>query len=110
VIELDPAAGIDENVLASLVDAGADLSQTRRIAHFLYLPDEEAATAASAALGAMTFTPIVWTPTDDEPEWTVVAEMHDTAVTAESIAHDDEMFADLADQHGGRYDGWEATV
>jgi len=109
VISLDPAAGIDAGMLAQLADAGADLSQARRIAHFLYVPDEASATAVVADLDD-TFTAVVWTPTDTQPEWTVVAEVRDAAVTAESIAADDTAFSALAETHGGRYDGWEATV
>lgn len=109
VISLDPTAGIDADMLAKLADAGADLSQTRRIAHFVYVPDEAAAAAVVADL-AEAFTAVVWTPTDAQPEWTVVAEVRDAAVTAESIAADDTAFDALAESHGGRYDGWEATV
>jgi hypothetical protein len=103
----------DRLVLEQLRAAGADLSQSREVNHFIHLPSREAAEALS---------PIVKNEGHDvklvepDPEihdellpWTVVATSH-TVVSDEGVAAARRRFTELAAEYGGKYDGWEAAV
>ena len=103
----------DRQVLAALVEAGADLSEPRDLVHYLYVPTEQAAQDAAAELRGLGYTAEAQAaagagPGDQNP-WLVLANV-DAVVDEERIGQERARFEELARTHGGEYDGWEAAV
>jgi len=95
----------DERVLDHLVRLGCDPAAPRETHHYLYLPREAEAAAVAALLELDG-----WQATIGErgSAWLVVASrVH--ALTLESVRRTRVCLEALARDHGGLYDGWEAT-
>jgi hypothetical protein len=112
--ERSPQLGLkykDLAVLGSLSDAGADLTQPRHVVFYLYFPEQATAERAGEVARGHGYTPDVRTPLPQYPgQWSLVCDRHE-AVTSPAFVRDaDNFFQDLADTHGGEYDGWEASV
>jgi hypothetical protein len=99
----------DRQVLTALMNAGADLTKPRHVLHFIYeLADEAAARQAANAVGGWQST--VKSPPEGYETWSVTYERHDYVLTPENVAADAATIGAVATGHGGRYDGWEASV
>jgi hypothetical protein len=99
----------DRMIVEQLRGLGANLSLPREVLHYVYLPSESAAAAASAELRKGGFTteirPAAGTPGPNP--WLVLATTEEV-VSVESARVARETFSAIAAHHGGEYDGWEA--
>ena len=98
----------DELALVHLEKRGADLSQSRHVIHFLYFEREEDARAAADDAGRAG-----WSTNVDEPGvkitfWTMRADGN-RVLSGVTVASFRSWFEQLAAEHGGEYDGWEAA-
>jgi hypothetical protein len=99
----------DRMIVQQLRGLGANLSLPREVLHYLYLPTEPAAAAASEELRKAGFTTKISPaagPTGPNP-WLVLATTEEI-VSVESARVARETFTAIAATHGGEYDGWEA--
>jgi hypothetical protein len=99
----------DRMIVDQLRDLGANVSLPREVLHYIYLPTESAAAAASAELRKEGFTTQV-RPAAGPPganPWLVLATTEEV-VSVESARVARETFTALAATHDGEYDGWEA--
>ena len=107
--EAPSAPELDRISLKQLRQGGADLSLPRHILHFVYFEDEQAARAAGEALSAGGYEFEVSPPDEQVAEWVVRAEttrvIDETTVPAYR-----RWFEQVASEHGGEYDGWEAAT
>ena len=100
----------DMMVLASLVDAGAEMSEPRHVLYYLYFTSESVARQAAVDAATDGFTVEVREPLPQYPDqWLVLAERQ--AVTSiDVVIWADNKFQAIADAYDGDYDGWEASV
>lgn len=98
----------DRLALRQLQGRGADLSKPRHVIHFLYFPTEHQARAAVDAIGE-TWKTVVEEPTEEVPQWCVKADGNRT-IGPEIVSGFRTWFVKVATEHGGEYDGWEATA
>jgi hypothetical protein len=112
--ERSPQLGLkykDLAVLGSLRDAGADLSERRHVAFYLYYPSQASADRAGEVASGQGYSSDVRTPLPEHPDqWALVCDHRDTVTSPEFVRNADNFFQALADVHGGEYDGWEASV
>jgi Regulator of ribonuclease activity B len=99
----------DALALRQLAGRGADLAKPRHVIHFLYFPAESDARAAAEAIGEASWTTVVEAPTETIAEWCVKADANRT-VGPDTIAAFRTWFENVAGEHGGEYDGWEAAA
>jgi len=107
--QFDSVEDGDRMIVEQLRGLGANLSLPREVLHYLYLPSEPAAAAASEELrkaGFTTKTSPAAGPSGPNP-WLVLATTEEV-VSVESARVARETFTALAATHGGEYDGWEA--
>ena len=100
----------DRQVLAALVEAGANLSAGRSVRHYLYLPDERAARECALELSGTGWSVDVREPLAGSHEWSVVCDRSDYVLLPDIVAEDRALFEQLSESHAGTYDGWEASV
>ena len=100
----------DRQVLAALVEAGANLSEARQVRHYLYLPDERSARDCALELSGTGWDVDVREPLAGSDEWSVVCDRSGYVLLPEAVAEDRALFEQLAESHAGQYDGWEASV
>lgn len=99
----------DRQVLAALLNAGADLTRPRHVLHFIYeLADESSARKTAEAVGGWDAT--AKPPPEGYDTWSVTFERHNHLLSPENVASDASTFTSVAEAHGGHYDGWEASV
>lgn len=104
----DPHEG-DQQVLAELERAGADLSKATHVIHYAYFPDRRSAEHAHEAAGAAGPAASVRPPGAGDQSWVLVVEQ--TIVPSlENISTAREEISAIAATSGGEYDGWEAAV
>lgn len=104
-----PGPELDELILKQLRSRGADLLRPRHILHFLYFADEAAAGKAAVVVEAAGYETSVTEPDERIAEWLVRAET--IRVVNETTVHAFRpWFEQLAAEHGGEYDGWEAAA
>ena len=99
----------DALALRQLAGRGADLAKPRHDIHFLYFAAESDARAAAAAIGDASWKTAVEAPTETIAEWCVKADDH-RIVGPDTVAAVRTWFESVAAQHGGEYDGWEASA
>jgi len=99
----------DLAVLENLEEHGADLSEPRDVRVFLYFPSEEAAEAAGGELADAGYDIVAFEPDGEEEPWAIRASM-DLRVDRDNVAGFRSRFEDLAERHGGEFDGWEAAA
>jgi hypothetical protein len=99
----------DSLALRQLEGRGADLSQPRHIIHFLYFDGEADAHTAAAVIQQASWKAAVEAPTGTIGQWCVKADAHRT-VAPETVAAFRAWFENVAADHGGEYDGWEAAA
>lgn len=100
----------DRQVVAALVEAGANLSVGRHVRHYLYLPDERAARECALELSGTGWNVDVREPLAGSEEWSLVCDRSDYVLLPDAVAEDRALFESLAESHAGVYDGWEASV
>jgi Regulator of ribonuclease activity B len=107
VERIDDSAEADERVLAHLAELGCDERTPCRSTHFVYLPQRAGADAVAAALGDDGW---VTTLESCDDGWWLVAATHRSALTSTVVRSTRRRLEALAGEHGGLYDGWEATA
>jgi len=99
----------DSLALRQLAGRGADLTKPRHIIHFLFFADEATARVAADAIEESAWKTAVEPPTEAIAEWCVKADAH-RIVGPETVAAFRTWFENVATEHGGEYDGWEAAA
>ncbi len=99
----------DALALRQLAGRGADLSKPRHVIHFVFFAGETDARAAAAAIEEASWTATVEPPNETVTEWCVKADAHRTVEPA-TVAAFRAWFENVAESHGGEYDGWEAAA
>jgi hypothetical protein len=99
----------DALALRQLTSRGANMSKPRHVVHFLLFPGEADARAASEVIGATSWSATVDPPTETRADWTVRAD-DERIVSADTVASYRTWFEQIAAQHNGEYDGWEAKA
>ena len=97
----------DALALRQLASRGANLTKPRHVIHFLFFETEYDAGEAAAAIRGTSWNAHVEPPDDGRTEWTVRADDH-RIVSIDTVATYRSWFEQIATQHGGEYDGWEA--
>jgi len=98
----------DEQVMAALRHAGADLSQPREVIHYLYLPTEAATHAAVARIDRDDR--FVHAVIDPETGKSRIKMTHTAVVTLDAMRALRLELESAAAEGGGEYDGWEAAA
>ena len=104
----DPRAA-DALALRHLHGRGADLALARHVVHFLYFDAEGDARAASEAAESAGWSTELDAPGEVVTVWTVRAEGNRVLNTG-TVESFRSAFEHLAEEHGGEYDGWEASA
>jgi Regulator of ribonuclease activity B len=99
----------DALALRQLASRGANMTKPRHIVHFLLFGTEADAQAASESVRATSWNARVEAPTESRAEWTVRAD-DERIVSADTVGTYRTWFEQIADQHHGEYDGWEAKA
>jgi hypothetical protein len=99
----------DDLLLRQLAGLGADLTRPRHVLHFLYFDDEADATAAAAVTRRAGYETTVTEPDENIAQWSVRAEAH-RVVDRTTVEAFRTWFEELAREHHGEYDGWEAAA
>ncbi len=102
------AEDADQITVQKLAGMGADLSRPRQILHFLEFASGAAAEDAQAALERGGYEVTVSRPDEETTHWLVRAEAH-RVVSATTVRAFRTWFERLAAEHGGDYEGWEAS-
>jgi hypothetical protein len=98
----------DQQVLAQLRKAGADLSKPTEVIYYLYFKDRQAADSAAAHVGVGPLAPSVRRAADDSAWLCLVT---GTMVPSqEAIRTYTTRLVALAKTYHGEYDGWEAAL
>jgi hypothetical protein len=99
----------DALALRHLVSRGADLARPRHLVHFLYFDREDDARAAEASATEAGWGAELLAPREAITVWTVRAD-GTRVVNAKTVEAFRSSFERLAAEHGGEYDGWEASA
>ena len=99
----------DALALRQLAGRGADLAQPRHVIHFLYFTGETDARAVIEVVREAGWHAAIEEPTANVGAWTVRADATRvvSTVTIESFR---AWFEQVAADHRGEYDGWEAAA
>ncbi len=108
MIDEDLDISAEELAVDELREQGADLSERRRVDHYLYFPTRMHADAAAAEVRRLGFEPA--TDLDEESDDWLVLATHHTVVSVAELSRLRERFEALAAVHGGEYDGWNIAV
>src|SRR3954470_4645027 len=98
----------DQQVLAQLRNAGADLTKPTEVNFYLYFKERHAADSAAAHASEGPLVATVRRAGDDSA-WLCFVSGQMIPAEAAIHAHSVRLLA-LAQAHGGEYDGWEAAV
>lgn len=108
----------DRAVLAAMAAAGANMSKPAHTVHYLYFPSLAAADAAAAELRAAGYDPVNTSKAPQpsllkrlfgKPQFSCIAETRAVPYEPTVLTTSRQMDA-VADRHGGKYDGWEASI
>jgi regulator of RNase E activity RraB len=102
----------DRKVFRQLLELGADLDNERHTIHYLYFATEEGADEACRDLESIGFDVTAGEKLESEPstrKWPVKAERIEI-INEEVIRSLRKPLAEIAEKHGGEYDGWEAAA
>lgn len=102
------AQDADQITVQKLAGMGADLSKPRQILHFLEFASGAAAEDAQAALERGGYEVTITRPDEETTHWLVRAQTH-RVVSATTVPGFRTWFERLAAEHGGEYEGWEAS-
>jgi hypothetical protein len=111
--ERSPQLGVkykDLVVMGQLMDAGADLSESRHLVFYSYASSDAVSQEMQREAESRGFETEVREPLPEFPgRWAVVSETN--AVASPDFVRDAvDFFEGLAQRHGAEYDGWEASV
>jgi hypothetical protein len=111
--ERSPQLGVkykDLVVMGQLMDAGADLSESRHLVFYSYASSDAVGQEMQREAESRGFETEVREPLPEFPgRWAVVSETN--AVASPDFVRDAvDFFEGLAQRHGAEYDGWEASV
>jgi hypothetical protein len=99
---------LDQLSLKHLRFSKADLTLPRHIVHYVYFQEESDARAAGEVVADAGYDVTV-SPADTVSQWLIRAEI--TRVVDETtVPGYRRWFEQIADRHGGEYDGWEAAT
>jgi hypothetical protein len=98
----------DLEILETLEEHGADLAEPREIRVNLSFPSEQEAAAAGSELEEAGYEVVGFEATGEEEPWAIRA-TRDLRVDRENVTGFRSHFHDLAERHGGEFDGWEAA-
>jgi hypothetical protein len=98
----------DQLVLRQLAGLGADLTKPRHVIHYLYFAAESDAREAAEAAEATGYNATVEPPGGRIRQWSVRADAT-RLVSAPTVEAFRAWFEQLAADHNGEYDGWEAA-
>ncbi len=99
----------DALALRQLAGRGADLAQPRHVMHFLYFDRESEARASAEVVRDAGWTTEITEPTEKVDVWTVRADAT-RVVSQTTVESFRAWFEHVAADHGGEYDGWEASA
>ena len=97
-------------VVAQLAQLGADLRAPPHTLFFLYFPDEASSAPVAEVLRGRGLEANVREPSKEITEWAVIAESRDHALIPDFLRDTVDLCEELAERHGGTYDGWEAGL
>lgn len=99
----------DQLVLRQLVGRGADLTKPRHVIHYVYFAEEVDARGAAHVIEEAEWETTVSPPDERIAEWSLRAEGYRVigVMTVEAFR---AWFEQIALDHGGEYDGWEASA
>ena len=98
----------DLQAIVWLIEHGVDLTEPRQISYLFDLPDQTQAAAVATVLETHDYETTV-NPPEDGGQWRVIAS-HRERLTPAIMAQLRPGFRDLAVEHGGVFDGWEAAL
>jgi hypothetical protein len=104
----DTPQEVDRLVIRQLEGFGADLTKPRHVMHFLYFSRESDAREAAEAIEATGYAARVDPPAGKVKEWSVRAD-GTRLVSSSTVDAFRAWFEQLAAEHDGEYDGWEAA-
>jgi Regulator of ribonuclease activity B len=99
----------DQLVLRQLADRGADLTKPRHVIHYLYFADEIDARGAADTIEQAEWETTVKPPHETIAEWSIRTEGY-RVVSAANVEAFRAWFEQIALDHRGEYDGWEAAA
>lgn len=107
----------DMRILELLAEQGSDLSLPHHTLHYFYLPSQREAEAVASVLREDGCDNVVvdrapvpfWKALFQRNRWSCIAEQS-VILTEEGVASTSIRYSQLAEIHGGVYDGWEAGV
>ena len=105
---VEAARDVDATTLTELARAGSDLGQPHEVEFYFYFPAQEAAAAVAERLGREGYG-IRLDHAQEGSDWLCLATRAMVPALAELQALR-ARFVELAEAHGGVYDGWGATV
>jgi len=109
--ELSGLKNKDILLMGQMVQAGADLNQPRHALYYLYFDTQDAADRAAARATAAGYDADVREPLPEYPgQWSLVCDRHDALLDVEGVKAADDLFQGIADDLGGEFDGWEASL
>ncbi|HYH90615.1 MAG TPA: ribonuclease E inhibitor RraB [Solirubrobacteraceae bacterium] len=98
----------DLEILETLEEHGADLSEPREVRVDLLFPTEESAQAADEELTELGYEVVGFESAGEEEPWAIRA-TRELQVGRENVTGFRHRFEELAARHGGEFDGWEAA-
>lgn len=111
--ERSPQLGLkykDLAVIGHLMDAGADLSESRHFIFYSYARSGDVGEEMRREAELQGFETEVREPLPEFPgRWAVVSETNAVA-SPDFVRGAVDFFEDLAERHDAEYDGWEASV
>ncbi len=96
-------------ILDMLRMQGADLSQPREVLHYSYFADQAAADAAAAQEREAGYEVRVEPSAAGDGKWVALATAQ-RVVDETTVDGTRTWFEQIAEEHGGEYDGWEAAA
>lgn len=102
----------DRKVFQQLLELGADLNKARHTIHYFYFETVASAEEACKDLEQMHFEVSIGARLEHEPtarQWPVIAERIEV-INEETIKALRGPLSEIAENHGGEYDGWEAAA
>jgi len=98
----------DLEILETLEEHGADLSEPREVRIDLLFPTEESAQAADEELTELGYEVVGFESAGEEEPWAIRA-TSELQVGRDNVTGFRHRFEELAARHGGEFDGWEAA-
>jgi|SRR5215217_1757088 len=99
----------DLEVLETLEEHGADLSEPREVRVNLYFPTDQQVQAAGDELTEAGYEVVAWESAGEE-ELIAMRAVRELRIDRDNVAGFRSHFEDVAERHGGEFDGWEAAV